>query len=83
MVGLSRMTYGLAKTAGFIDPIEKAGAILTDCCVTGQNPLVHIKGVDAVATNSARGARFFQTQTAGKCRTYYGDMKTCVNFIAN
>jgi predicted aconitase len=83
MVGLSRMTYGLAKTAGFIDPIEKAGAIITDCCVTGQNPLVHIKGVDAVATNSARGARFFQTQTAGKCRTYYGDMKACVNFIAN
>jgi predicted aconitase len=83
MVGLSRMTYGLAKTAGFIDPIEKAGAILTDCCVSGQNPLVHIKGVDAVATNSARGARFFQTQTAGKCRTYYGDMKACVNFIAN
>jgi predicted aconitase len=83
MVGLSRMTYGLAKTAGFIDPIEKAGAILTDCCVTGQNPLVHIKGVDAVATNSARGARFFQTQTAGKCRTYYGDMKACVNLIAN
>jgi hypothetical protein len=77
------MTYGLAKTAGFIDPIEKAGAILTDCCVTGQNPLVHIKGVDAVATNSARGARFFQTQTAGKCRTYYGDMNTCVNFIVN
>jgi predicted aconitase len=81
MVGVSHMTYGLAKEAGYVDTIEKAGAIMTNCCVSGQNPLVHIKGVDAVATNSARGARFFQTQTAGRCRTYYGDMKECVDLV--
>jgi hypothetical protein len=34
-----------------------------------------------VATNSARGARFFQTQTAGRCRTYYGDMKDCLDLV--
>jgi predicted aconitase len=83
IVGLSKMTYTLGKTAGFIDPIEQAGAIITDCCVSGQNPLVHIVGVDAVATNSARGARFLQTQTSGRCRTYYGNMKECVDLILN
>jgi predicted aconitase len=81
MLGVSNMTYALAKDAGYADPIEKVGAISTNCCVSGQNPLVHITGVDAVATNSARGARFFQTQTAGRCRTYYGDMKDCVNLV--
>ena len=81
MVGVSHMTAGLAKEAGYVDAIGQAGAIMTNCCVTGQNPLVHIKGVDAVATNSARGARFFQTQTAGRCRTYYGDMKECVALV--
>jgi len=81
MVGVSNMTYTLAKEAGYADTIEQAGAIITDCCVSGQNPLVHIMGVDAVATNSARGARFFQTQTAGRCRTYYDDMKHCVNLV--
>jgi predicted aconitase len=81
MVGVSHMTAGLAKEAGYVDAIEQAGAIITNCCVSGQNPLVHIQGVDAVATNSARGARFFQTQTAGRCRTYYGDMKDCVALI--
>jgi predicted aconitase len=80
-VGVSHMTYGLAKEAGYVDAIEQAGAIMTNCCVSGQNPLVHIKGVDAVATNSARGARFFQTQTAGRCRTYYGDMKDCIALV--
>jgi cis-L-3-hydroxyproline dehydratase len=83
MVGLSRMTFVLAKEAGFIDPIAKAGAIITDCCVSGQNPLVHIKGIDAVATNSARAARFFQTQTAGRCRTYYGEMDECTDLVLN
>jgi len=81
MVGVSNMTYALAKEAGYVDTIEKVGTIITNCCVSGQNPLVHIIGVDAVATNSARGARFFQTQTAGRCRTYYGDMKDCVNLV--
>jgi predicted aconitase len=81
MVGVSHMTAGLAKEAGYVDAIEQAGAIMTNCCVSGQNPLVHIQGVDAVATNSARGARFFQTQTAGRCRTYYGDMKDCVALV--
>jgi len=81
MAGASNMTYGLAREAGYTDIFEKVGAIVTNCCVSGQNPLVHILGVDAVATNSARGARFFQTQTAGRCRTYYGDMKDCIDLV--
>jgi predicted aconitase len=81
VVGASNMTYALAREAGYADVLEEVGAIVTNCCVSGQNPLVHILGVDTVATNSARGARFFQTQTAGRCRTYYGDMKECVDLV--
>jgi len=81
VVGASNMTCGLAREAGYTDVLEEVGAIVTNCCVSGQNPLVHISGIDAVATNSARGARFFQTQTAGRCRTYYGDMKDCLDLV--
>ncbi len=78
MVGVSNMTYMLARNAGYIEPIEKAGVIVTNACVSGLNALVHISGVDAVATNSIRAARFFQTQTGGKCRTYYRDAMECI-----
>jgi predicted aconitase len=81
MAGVSNTTYAMAKEAGYIDTIEKSGAILNNCCVSGSNPLVHISGVSTVATNSARAARFFHTQTAGRCRTYYGDMESCVNLV--
>jgi predicted aconitase len=83
VVGVSNTTRSLAGEAGYIDIIEETGAIVTDCCVSGQNPLVHILGVDAVATNSGRAARFFQSQTAGKCRTYFADMKDCVGLVAS
>jgi hypothetical protein len=81
MLGISNPMYALANEAGYIESIEKTGAIITNCCVSGQNPLVHILGVDAVATNSPRAARFFQTQTSGKCRTYYAATKDCINLV--
>jgi predicted aconitase len=81
MVGISNMTYTLAKEAGYIDPIEKAGAIVTNGCVSGLNPLVHISGVNFVATNSIRAAHFFQATTAGRCRTYYRDVRDCINAV--
>jgi predicted aconitase len=81
MVGVTNMTYTLAKEAGYIDPIEKAGAIITNTCVSGINPLVHISGISAVATNSVRAARFFQVQTAGRCRTYYRNVRDCLNAV--
>jgi len=81
MLGISNPIHALADEAGYIERIEKTGAIITNCCVSGQNPLVHILGVNAVATNSPRAARFFQTQTSGKCRTYYATTKDLINLV--
>lgn len=75
MVGVSNPTYTLAKDAGYADVIEKAGAIVTNCCVSGLNPLVHIKGIEFVTSNSARAVRFFRTQTDGRCKTYFANME--------
>jgi cis-L-3-hydroxyproline dehydratase len=83
MVGVSNPTYALAKDAGYADIIEKAGAIVTNCCVSGLNPLVHISGVSFVASNSARAIRFFRTQTAGRCRTYFADMEECTKLVTS
>jgi predicted aconitase len=83
MVGVSNPTFALAKDAGYADIIEKAGAIVTNCCVSGLNPLVHISGVSFVASNSARAIRFFRTQTAGRCRTYFADMEECTKLVTS
>ena len=81
LLGVTDMTYTLAKEAGYISPIEESGAIVTNGCVAGMNPLVFISGAKTVATNSLRAARFVQSQSAGKCRTYYGDAKDCVDSV--
>ena len=81
MVGVSNPTYALAKDAGYADVIEKAGAIVTNCCVSGLNPLVHISGISFVASNSARAVRFFRTQTDGRCKTYFSDMEECARLV--
>jgi predicted aconitase len=83
MVGVSNPTYALAKDAGYADIIEKAGTIVTNCCVSGLNPLVHISGVSFVASNSARAIRFFRTQTGGRCRTYFADMEECTQLVTS
>jgi predicted aconitase len=81
MVGVSNPTYALAKDAGYADVIEKAGVIVTNCCVSGLNPFVHIRGVSFVASNSARAVRFFRTQTDGRCKTYFADMEECAKLV--
>jgi len=81
LLGITDMTYTLAKEAGYMDTIEGAGAIITNGCVAGLNPLVFISGTSVVATNSMRAARFFQSGSGGKCRTYYQDVKECIHSV--
>jgi hypothetical protein len=79
LVATSSPTYALAKDAGYADIIERAGSIISNCCASGSNPLILLDGVRVVATNSSRGAHYMQRITAGKIKTWYGDVKNCIN----
>jgi predicted aconitase len=78
LIATSNSTRALARDAGYMDNIEKAGAIFSNCCASGSNPFIFLKGASSVATNSSRGAHYVQRLTEGKTKTYYGDVKTCI-----
>lgn len=79
VVGISRTTYALAKECGYMDPIERAGAMITNTCISGTNPFIFLEDPPRVAaTNSARGAHYMQRTSGGRTKTYYGDMKKCI-----
>lgn len=79
IVGISKTTYALAKECGYIDPIERAGAIISNTCVSGTNPFLFLDDPPGVAaTNSARGAHYMQRTSGGRTKTYYGDIKRCI-----
>jgi predicted aconitase len=80
VVGTSRTVSALAKECGYFDPIEKAGGIFTNTCVSCYNPFMFVKENAKVAvTNSSRGAHYMQRTSEGKTRLFYGDIKKCVN----
>jgi predicted aconitase len=79
LVATSNSTYAVAKDAGYADIIEKAGAIVSNCCASIVNPLLFLDGVHVVATNSSKGAHYIQRMSGGRMKTYFGDVKTCIN----
>jgi cis-L-3-hydroxyproline dehydratase len=79
VIGISNTAYALAKECGYMDPIERAGAIISNTCVSGTNPFLFLDDPPGVAaTNSARGAHYMQRTSGGRTKTYYGDMKKCI-----
>jgi predicted aconitase len=80
IVGLSRTSYALGKDCGYVDVLEKAGAILTNTCVGPLNPLMFPEdgAKVAAATNSSRAAHYMQRMSGGRTKTFYGHMKKCV-----
>jgi predicted aconitase len=79
VVGISKTTYALAKECGYMDSIEKAGAMISNTCISGTNPFLFLDDPPKVAaTNSARGAHYMQRTSGGGTKTYYGDMGTCI-----
>ena len=79
VIGISRTTYALAKECGYMDPIERAGAMITNTCISGTNPFIFLEDPPRVAaTNSARGAHYMQRTSGGRTKTCYGDMKKCI-----
>ena len=79
IVGVSQPTYSFAQECGFIAPIEKGGGILVNSCISALNPFMFLKdGAKVAATNSARAAHYMQRMSGGKTKTFYGDMKRCI-----
>ena len=78
VLGVSDATNTIAKEAGYARLLEDAGVIVTNCCMTGLNPLIYQDDVDTVATNTSRGAHYIQRLTKGKDKTWYGSTKECV-----
>jgi len=79
VIGISHTTYALAKECGYMDSIERAGAIISNTCVSGTNPFIFLEDPPRVAaTNSARGAHYMQRTSGGRTKTYYGDIKKCI-----
>jgi len=79
IVGISKTTYALAKECGYMDPIERAGAMISNTCISGTNPFLFLDDPPGVAaTNSARGAHYMQRTSGGRTKTYYGDMEKCI-----
>ncbi len=79
ILGISKTTYALAKECGYMDPIERAGAMITNTCVSGTNPFLFLDDPPEVAvTNSARGAHYMQRTSGGRTKTCYGEMNKCI-----
>ncbi len=79
VVGISKTMYALAKECGFIDILESKGVIMVNTCVSGTNPFLFSHGgVGVAATNSARAAHYMQRMSGGKTKTFYGNMKKCI-----
>ena len=80
VIGMSTPIYVLAKEAGYIDTIERAGGVFVNSCVGAVNPFMFIsKGAaKAAATNSTRAAHYMIRMTAGRTKTFYGNMRQCV-----
>ncbi len=80
VIGISKTVSALAKECGYFNPIESAGGIFTNTCISCYNPFMFVKENAKVAvTNSARGAHYMQRTSEGKTRLFYGDMKKCVD----
>lgn len=78
VLGVSDATNTIAREAGYTRILEDAGMIVTNCCMTGLNPLIYLDDVNTVATNTSRGAHYIQRLTKGKDKTWYGSTKECV-----
>lgn len=79
LVATSNATYAFAKDAGYADVIEKAGSIVSNCCASAVNPMLFLESPSVAATNSARGAHYMQRLTGGRTKTWYGNIKECIN----
>ena len=79
LVATSNSTYALARDAGYADIIEKAGAIVSNCCIAIANPFFTLQSSHVTATNSARCAHYAQRVTGGKTTVCFGDTRRCIN----
>jgi predicted aconitase len=68
----------LAKEAGFVDAIEKAGGEFANICVSVGNPLAYLTGAKVVMTNSSRAAHYIQRMTNWRVKLIHADTGACL-----
>lgn len=80
VIGISQPVYALAREAGYTDTIERAGGMFVNSCVSALNPFMFMKkgASKTAATNSTRAAHYMLRTSSGETKTFYGDMKQCV-----
>jgi predicted aconitase len=81
-VAAYRGVLELARTMGYLDIIQKAGGVLTDCCVGSQHPFSTLGpglGVKVNANNSVRMDHYMIRISNDKVKQRYGSMEDCIN----
>jgi len=80
VVGVAEPVYTLAKACGYTDPIEAAGGMFVNSCISALNPFMFLaeNRAKVAVTNSARAAHYMQRMSGGRTKTLYGDMKRCI-----
>lgn len=76
-----RGVWELARIMGYVDIIQKAGGVLTDCCVGSQHPFSTLGpdlGVKVNATNSARMDHYMIRISNDKVKLLYGSLENCI-----
>ena len=80
LIGVSTPMYHFACDSGYVEKIEKAGGTFMNICVAAANRLIFPNDLPKiVATNSARAAHYIQRMTAGKSKSFYGNMEQCID----
>jgi predicted aconitase len=78
VIGSSQAMYTVAKGAGYVEVIEKAGGIFDYSCISLGNAFLHFsKGVRTMATDSSRAAHYAMRVHGAK--VFYGTRQSCID----
>jgi predicted aconitase len=80
-IGTSSQTRLLARKAGLADILERAGAVLTNICISEASIYLKSWGINVkvLAVDSPRSAHYVYRTTGGDISIAYGNREMCLN----
>ena len=80
-IGTSSQTRLLAQNAGLADILERAGAVLTNICISEASIYLKSWGINVkvLAVDSPRSAHYVYRTTGGDISIAYGNREMCLN----
>lgn len=79
VIGVAEPMLTFSQKCGYKEDIERAGGTFVNSCISALNPFIYIDNpAKCIATNSARAAHYMQRMSGGKTKTFYGEMKKCI-----